>query len=87
MSREPPPRMRSFSGVPLIVLANLSPLRSAAVPTETNRDGEQRAERDAGREGADQRSPGVLTGYSETGIERSSAVSTIRDCSATCAAG
>ena len=29
------------------------------------------------------RSPGVLTGYSETGIEKSSAVSTIRDCSAT----
>jgi hypothetical protein len=34
-----------------------------------------------------QRSPGVFVGYSETGIERSSAVRMIRDCSATWAAG
>jgi len=33
------------------------------------------------------RSPGVLIGYSDTGIDRSSAVRTIRDCSATWAAG
>jgi len=33
------------------------------------------------------RSPGVLVGYTETGIERSSAVRMIRDCSATWAAG
>jgi hypothetical protein len=33
------------------------------------------------------RSPGFFSGYAETGIERSSAVRMMRDCSATCAAG
>ena len=33
------------------------------------------------------RSPGVLTGYSETGTERSSAVRRMRVCSVVCAAG